>query len=263
MHEERRRYILENLDKKGYLLVKDIRKALGASAMTIQRDLVKLEAEGLIIRGFGEIYQAKGQKIRRFMTQNDEDSQDICPEILHLAKGLIHDGDSVYFGNGALVGALAETLREKEILAMCSCVKTAMQLYGGKGTVCLTGGTLREESGVLVGEFARDTLANIYLDKALISCPALNVHGALCEYSQEETAIKKVAIRHSKHIILLIKEEKLGMNKLYRFGDLDDVDVIVTDKKPSARFLSLCEERNTKILYPQEGPQKDAMPEFY
>lgn len=51
--DERRKEILELLDEKGYVSVKDLSQRLYVSLPTIRRDLTLLEREGYVLRTHG------------------------------------------------------------------------------------------------------------------------------------------------------------------------------------------------------------------
>ena len=56
--DERRKEILELLDEKGYVSVKDLSQRLYVSLPTIRRDLTLLEREGYVLRTHGGAFNS-------------------------------------------------------------------------------------------------------------------------------------------------------------------------------------------------------------
>ena len=59
--EERRAFLLQELNNNGYLQVAEIARRLNSSQATIRRDLFALEKEGLLIRKRGGAIRASQQ----------------------------------------------------------------------------------------------------------------------------------------------------------------------------------------------------------
>ena len=55
MKESRHKVILQELDQTGVVSVKNLKELLNVTDMTIRRDLIDLEKQGLLIRVHGEL----------------------------------------------------------------------------------------------------------------------------------------------------------------------------------------------------------------
>ena len=53
MKESRHRIILQELDQTGVVAVKNLKEMLGVTDMTIRRDLIDLEKQGMLTRVHG------------------------------------------------------------------------------------------------------------------------------------------------------------------------------------------------------------------
>ena len=57
MKESRHRIILQELDQTGVVAVKNLKEMLGVTDMTIRRDLIDLEKQGMLTRVHGGAHQ--------------------------------------------------------------------------------------------------------------------------------------------------------------------------------------------------------------
>ena len=63
-----------------------------------------------------------------------------------------------------------------------------------------------------------------------------------------EADIKKAIIKISSQVITLVDHVKFDKMSLYTFANMDEVDVIVTDREPSADYIEACQKAHTKLL---------------
>ncbi len=249
MYRERKEKILSMLEEKGHLSVKEIKDEIEVSAMTILRDLTKMEQEGLIVKGFGEISKVKGIHLERFMAVEGVDSYKEQDEIVQIAKNLVADGDTVIFGHGNIIFNLAKEVQNKKLIALTPSLRAGLILEKGQSKVYLTGGHLSNNGKSLYGEYAEQFVRNFHADKAFITCAGLNTHGDLCEYSEGEVGMKRVITEHAKNTYLLLEDDKIGINKFFRADDLSKIKVIVTNKRPSEFFMKLFKNYEITVMY--------------
>lgn len=55
-------------------------------------------------------------------------------------------------------------------------------------------------------------------------------------------------IQQSKQVIVLADHTKLGHTDFFRFADLQDVDLLITDQTPSKEFRELLYKNNVELL---------------
>jgi DeoR family fructose operon transcriptional repressor len=249
MYETRKKYIMQQLDVKGHLNVKDLREKLEVSAMTVHRDLTKMEEEGLIIKGFGEIAKVKGIYLDQLMAKEEQDYPECQRAIARFAKTMVGDGDTVIFGNGNIIFELTKQIKDRKIVSVTPSLRAALALNKGNGSVYMTGGLLSNDAKCLYGEYAEHVLQSFYADKAFITCATLNAYGEICEYKEEEVRLKRLIFKHAKKTILLLENEKMGINKFFKAGDLNNISMVLTDEMPSESFLKLFQEHGVTVKY--------------
>ncbi len=98
--KERLIKILEKVNEKGIVNIKDIVTDLGVSDMTVRRDLAELENEGKLIRihGGAQSLETPMTTIERSNTEKQTLQTAEKEEIAILAKDTVEDGDTIFIG---------------------------------------------------------------------------------------------------------------------------------------------------------------------
>ncbi|MCI8477811.1 MAG: DeoR/GlpR transcriptional regulator [Oscillospiraceae bacterium] len=247
MYEIRKQQIMKLLEQRDHISVKEIKECMDVSAMTVQRDLTKMEQEGLIIKGFGEISKVKGIYLERLMLSQENDIPENQDKIAYHAASLVEDGDTIFLSSGNIIFNLAKRIKHRQIIAVTPSIRAALALSKGKGIVYMTGGMIAKDGINLGGEYAENTIQKFYADKAFITCASINSHGEMCDYSETEVRMKRLLMEHTKHIYLLIEADKFGMSKFYRSEHLSQVTAIITDRQPPAHALTLIEKLGIQL----------------
>lgn len=66
--------------------------------------------------------------------------------------------------------------------------------------------------------------------------------------------VKRKMIKQAKQVIVLADHTKLGITDFFRFANLNDIDLLITDKTPPKAFRDLLNKNNVELL---TADQKD------
>lgn len=92
------------------------------------------------------------------------------------------------------------------------------------------------------------------MDKVIFSCKALDHEWGIMESKESFGTTKKSMIASGREKILVVDSTKFDQTAFSVAGKLRDVDVVVTDRKPSDKWMGYFEEANVKCLYPDMQP---------
>ena len=163
LNEERRRAIVENLNREGRVLVTDLAQQFETSQVTIRKDLEILHSQGLIHRTHGGALPAREGALEDPTLREKEKLH--RREKLHIAAAaarMVKEGQVVILDSGTTATAVARSLREfHNLTIITNAVNIAAELSGTSVEVILTGGTLRKNSFSLVGPIAEETLRRL------------------------------------------------------------------------------------------------------
>jgi DeoR family transcriptional regulator of aga operon len=157
LNEERRRHILDILNRDGRVLVVDLAKQFRTSQVTIRKDLDALEAHGRIHRSHGGALPARESALEDpTLREKEKLHRKEKLQIAAAAARMVQEGQVVILDSGTTTTAIARALRKFENLTIITnAVNIAAELSGSPFEVILTGGTLRKNSFSLVGRLRK------------------------------------------------------------------------------------------------------------
>ena len=96
-------------------------------------------------------------------------------------------------------------------------------------TVMLIGGRVRGTTAATVDAWATDALAQSYVEVAFLATNGVPARRGLTTPDLAEAAVKRAMIAAARRVVLLADHTKASVDHLVRFGELGDVDTLVTD----------------------------------
>jgi len=257
LKKERHEKILTLLKEKKVVKLKELASYFNISLVTIRRDVDELEKEGLIKKIYGGImYNEEVVKYEKTHSKRASQNIELKRKIAQIAKDLVFPGETLFLDASTTVLEFAKTIvdSKEDINIITNGIYTALVFTQGKDiTVNLIGGILKYSTFSLIGPSAEDNIDKLFADKTFISTKALCIEkGGMYEADMYEAEIKKKMIKNSNQVILLIDSTKWGKRSLVKSSELENINIIITDKKPSEKELKVLYELGIKVLYPQE-----------
>ena len=71
----------------------------------------------------------------------------------------------------------------------------------------------------------------------------------ITDSNEKDSEIKRAIFDSATRKVLAIDSSKFDKISFVRVGDISDVDVIVTDKQPSPRWVEHLENKDVELLY--------------
>ena len=256
---QRQSQILEMLEKEGQVDVNSLACNFETSRETIRRDLKGLETSGLLKRTHGGAVQSlgdysKGYEFPLFARniQKFHEKQQICKA----AASLIEDGDTLFIDNSSTTMNFLQYLPQtKRITAVTNSIQVMLTTTRLKNNISVIGlgGNFNEKnfsvSGLLSNQFAK----YFFPDKAIISCRGVNPKDGMTDGSFLEVEVKRIMLDNSREIILLVDHTKFGMTGVIRFGDIEEIDYVVTDSFTNKEQLQIFEGCEAQIIMAEPG----------
>lgn len=250
---ERRNHILEKLQSEKRVVVSELSNYYGVSEETIRRDLEKLENEGLVIKSYGGA--VLNQHSVFDLPFNVRKNKQIVEkqQIAELVSKFVRDGEAIMLDASSTSVYIAKKLKEKKKLTVITnSVEVLVELYDmSEWNVISTGGVSRQKSFALVGSHAEELISSYHVDKAIISCKGLDVHGGFTDADEQNISCKRMMLRAAKERILTADSSKFGEVAFKKIAAWSDITKIITDKKPSQEFLCEFENQGIECIYPE------------
>ncbi|MED2255753.1 DeoR/GlpR family DNA-binding transcription regulator [Brevibacillus parabrevis] len=228
---ERHSKILEQLRAEQSVTVSELSQALDVSEVTIRKDLIKLENDGLLTRIHGGATITDFLPVERSFTEKLAERSEEKLAIAHQALSHIQPGDTIMIGAGTTTMELAKLLRGmNDLTVVTNAVNIAMELNSqGKHHVILIGGEMRHKSFALVGSVAAENLRNLSVFKCFIGADGIHPEHGLTTLNLAEAQINQVMMERARKVYVLVDYSKFGETHLAKFAGVSDVDRIITD----------------------------------
>jgi DeoR family fructose operon transcriptional repressor len=230
LKKERQDAILSTLNRKQFCSVSELAGQLYVAPITIRRDLVEMEASGLLKRchGGASVVEYANREVPYELRSRENTSAKalIAKEAVHL----IHHGDTVFLDASTTVSHMADYIDAQLELTIITNSIRVLEKLRGKGIRCyLTGGMLLENSSALVGRIAEDTVSSLYADICFFSSQGITEDGIITDFSEDETRLRKCMLNNSKQKVFLYDHSKLGKRFLFKVCETSDLSTVITD----------------------------------
>lgn len=232
LSEERRRAILEILNREGRVLVLDLARHFATSQVTIRKDLEALHAHGLIHRTHGGALPAReGALEDPTLREKEKLHRSEKLRIAEAAAGMVQEGQVVILDSGTTTTAIARALRGfQNLTIVTNAVNIAAELSGSPVEVILTGGTLRKNSFSLVGPIAEETLRRLNADLLFLGVDGFDVHYGLSTPNLLEAKVNRTMVEVAKRTVAVCDASKFGRRSLSLIVPPGALQEVITDR---------------------------------
>ena len=246
---ERQRAIHDLIKQDQRLSVTEICEVFSVSEATARRDLETLAKEGKIQRVRGGAIKTERSPPELPILQREDDQALEKDKIGRAAAGLIDPGDTVFLGSGTTVLAAARYVQNCHNLTVITNSLPIINLLVGCPDVSLIvlGGSLRNSELSFIGHITERALSEVRADKVLLGARAVShEHGITNDY-MAETQTDRAIIKISQKVILLADHTKFGSVSTAFLAPVEDIHVIVTDKKTNQEYIELFREKGIEV----------------
>ncbi|MGN1332760.1 MAG: DeoR/GlpR family DNA-binding transcription regulator [Lachnospiraceae bacterium] len=251
---ERRKRILERVHAEKKVIVSELSKEYEVSEETIRRDLEKLAEEGHVIKSYGgAVINEIGNIDLPFNVRWKANSLG-KQKIADLVNQEIHDGEHIFLDASTTAVFIAKNIKQKKHLTVITnSIENLLELSDVSGwDIIAIGGLLKPGSMSLLGKKAADSIEAYNADKIFFSCKGLDLEKGVTEGNEETGSIKQSMIKASAKVYLAVDSSKFDKVAFSNICKLSRLNVVITDKKPEARWLSAFEEHGIQCIYPKE-----------
>ncbi len=228
--------------------VDELVAVLGVSAPTIRRDLEHLEKHGDLRRVHGGAVASDSRLEEPLFDDKTSLAAAEKRRIAEAAARLIRPRDSVFLDGGSTVLALATLLKERTgITVVTNSLRVAAELAGGGPGLIVVGGELRRLSQTFVGPLTRFTLDQIHVDRAFMGTIGLTATAGMTTTDPREAYTKSLIMEHAGEVVLLADSSKMGKVSFARFGSLEALALLITDKRAPAPLVRALKQKGVNV----------------
>jgi DeoR/GlpR family transcriptional regulator of sugar metabolism len=220
------------------------------SAMTLRRDLEKLETQGEIVRtrsgakSIEHLARLKEEQYSQRASENIAEKKDIAQN----AYQIIEQGCSVFLDSGTTVTCLAKLLTNDKLFVITTAPNIALECAKNPNiTVFMTGGQLSSGNLSLSGVNALSFLDHINIDVAFMATSGFTFNNGFTCGNFDECQMKKRVIEKATKAVMLIDSTKFGKNLPFTFATLSDIDLLVTDDRINREVLEELQKQEVEV----------------
>ncbi|MFC9845700.1 DeoR/GlpR family DNA-binding transcription regulator [Streptomyces sp. NPDC060223] len=247
---ERQQEILRLARDGGRVDVVSLAEEFQVTAETIRRDLKALDRAGLVRRVHGGAIPAGRLDFEPDLAEREYTAADEKDRVAQAAVAeLPHDG-TVILDAGSTVARLAGAVPlEATLTVVTHSLPIAARLADHPGIqLHLVGGRVRHRTRAAVDAWALRAYTEIRADVLFIAANGFSVSYGLTTPDLAEAAVKRATMRAARRVVLLADSSKHGQEHFARFGDLSDVDLLITDRGLSPDNAAAIERGGTEVL---------------
>ncbi|GCB91742.1 DeoR family transcriptional regulator [Streptomyces noursei] len=250
---ERQQEILRLAREGGRVDVLSLAEEFQVTAETVRRDLKALDRAGLVRRVHGGAIPAGRLDFEPDLAERDAVAADEKQRIARAALAELPGGEgpgSVILDAGTTAARLAaEIPLEAELTVVTHGLPVAARLADHPGlTLHLVGGRIRHRTRAAVDDWALRAYREINADVLFLATNGFSLDGGLTTPDLAEAAVKRALIAAARRVVLLADSAKFGQQHFARFGDLADVDLLITDTGLSPEDARAIERAGTEVV---------------
>ena len=231
LNEERRRAILELINREGRVLVNELATTFNTSQVTIRKDLEILHADGLLHRTHGGALPSReGALADPTLREKEKLHRKEKLRIAEAAASMVSEGQVVILDSGTTTTAIARALRSfHNLTVVTNAVNIVSELSGTDVEVIVTGGALRKNSFSLVGPIAEETLRRLSADILFLGVDGFDVSYGFSTPNLLEAKVNRIMVEVSKTTVAVCDSSKFGRRSLALIAPPIGMQHVITD----------------------------------
>lgn len=231
---DRKQIIIQELNDKTRVKVKDMVKKLGVSESTVRRDFEELIQTGIAVSVYGGIGINEKKKALELPKISDMDGAIVKDKLCQAAATEVKDGMYVYVDGGTTFRTMMYYLKNKAVTVVTNNILLAMYYEAtteNHAELIELGGVYDPTYFLTTGPIAVDKIQQFQFDCAFIAAESIGTKDQGVYVADIYLAsVKQAAMSRSSQIFLVAEEKKLTTRSLYRFANLNEFTKIYMEK---------------------------------
>lgn len=241
--------ILEMARRDGKVTVEQLAGHFGVTLQTIRRDLSDLADAGRLERVHGGAVLPSGTinigyEERRRMNAHAKSG------IARACAAQIPEASAIFLNIGTSTEAVAaELMHHRNLLVVTNNMNVANILARNSDCeVIVTGGTLRQSDGGLIGDITKASIRQFKFDIGVIGCSAIDADGDILDFDVQEVGVSQAILKRSRRRMLVADHSKFKRTAPARIASLGEIDTFFTDRPLPAELQARCDEWQTRVV---------------
>lgn len=254
---ERQELIERILLDEGRVAVLELSGRFHVTTETVRRDLDALERVGALRRVHGgAVANERPSTVEPSVSERTQRRSTAKQAIAVRALDVLGESfrGSMFLDAGTTTAAIAEMLPARlssthgEAEVVTHSLTFAPALASADAiSLSVIGGRIRGVTAAAVGAGTVRAIESLRPDIAFIGTNGLSARFGLSTPDPEEAAVKTAIVHAARRIVLVADATKFERELLVGFARLDEIDLLVTDARPSVELTAALQKADTEV----------------
>jgi DeoR family transcriptional regulator, aga operon transcriptional repressor len=252
LSEQRRRKILDLIEQRSQVTVRDLVEKFSISAVTARADLDALASQGMAVRSHGgavrQVEASQDYPLRLKKTLHPSEKA----RIGRAAADLIQNNETVILDSGTTTAEIARHLKARRlqsVTVITHALNVAYELVDASEiSVIMIGGLLRPVSCSFVGPQAEAMLKEFHADRLFLAVDGFDLEIGPSTPDVLEAQLNSLMMRISKEVNVVADFSKLGRRSVSRIGPLAGIHRLITDNRAPAEFSEALRKSKIEVI---------------
>lgn len=247
---ERRQGILDKLQERDYVSVRELAEEFSVTEMSLRRDMSVLADKGLITRVRGGAKRPKTTGSAQYARAEARNAQ-AKARIARAAAAMLAGESTAFFYSGSTVAKVAMSLGESARSSL-TVVTPSLPVINEVGSwpdphLVAVGGLFLPGYLAFVGPQAVDSLQAISADVAVLGCDGISSAEGLTTPHQLVAEIGSVIVERAHRTIVVADSTKIGRRGFTAIAPISAIDTVVTDEGADPAELEEFRDRGIEV----------------
>lgn len=232
--------------------IEEICTQFGVTRDTARRDVVRLDADGRVLRvRGGAVLPPQGRQVEQYARRAGASAAKQA--IGAAAAALLRNGERVLFDTSTTVLEVARAATAAPLAVVTNSIDVA-EAFGQQDGVELhvLGGRFNAWQRSLEGAQTRLGVAQFQFDKLVLGACAIDPQGLTCP-SDDEASLKQAMMRQASQVIAVADVSKFSKAFMHRLCGFEAIDVLITDQAPPAAIGAALAQAGVHVIVAAYG----------
>ena len=224
-------------------------EVFNVSKNTIRRDINELTENGSIKKVYGGVSVQEKSTLIPFEERNIKNIN-LKSHIGELCADYIKDGDIIFLDSGTTTLAIVDYLKNKSNVTIITnnleIIIKSIDLPN-LNIISLPGNLIRKTNS-FVDIDTVSILSKYNINKSFMASTGISIECGITNSHPLESELKRLAIEKGIEVFLLVDSTKFDNSSLVTYAQLKDIDYLVTDKKPSKKYIDFCHNNDITLV---------------
>ncbi|RLB93066.1 MAG: DeoR/GlpR family transcriptional regulator [Deltaproteobacteria bacterium] len=241
--------IISLINNNGFATVEEMAKLYNVTPQTIRRDINFLDRQGYVSRYHGGAGSSSSVENVAYWNRKELLSEE-KKKIAGNVASIIPDKSSLFINIGTTTEHVANALcNHNKLRIITNNLNVAAIMSKKEGfEVIVAGGIVRSKDGGITGESTVQFIKQFKMDIGIIGISGIDLDGTLLDFDFREVHVARTIIENSRKVFLVADHSKFGRNAMVKLGSIQEIDTLITDKKPPKQLMDIILEHGINLM---------------